>query len=56
MELHRVIFHGALHLLGLKDKTKSNKLIMRKMEDKWINQFAIYSSKDIVVKEKKQRK
>ncbi len=56
MELHRVIFHGMLHLLGYKDKTEANKLIMRKMEDKWINQFSIYSSKDIAAKEKKQRK
>ncbi len=38
-ELHRVMFHGVLHLLGFKDKNKSNRLEMRKMEDKWINQF-----------------
>ncbi|MCX6197722.1 MAG: rRNA maturation RNAse YbeY [Bacteroidetes bacterium] len=56
LELRRVIFHGVLHLLGYKDKTKANKLIMRKMEDKWINQFSTYSLKHIAVKEKKQRK
>lgn len=39
LELRRVIFHGVLHLFGYKDKTKSNKLIMRKMENKWISEF-----------------
>jgi ssRNA-specific RNase YbeY (16S rRNA maturation enzyme) len=38
-ELHRVIFHGVLHLLGYKDKTKAKQLEMRKMEDKWLNRF-----------------
>ena len=33
-ELHRVIFHGALHLCGFKDKTKLQKEIMRHKEDK----------------------
>ena len=32
-ELHRVIFHGALHLCGYKDKSKSQKVLMRKKED-----------------------
>lgn len=32
-ELHRVIIHGVLHLLGYKDKTKSAKEEMRKAED-----------------------
>lgn len=32
-ELRRVIFHGALHLCGYQDKTKSDRLKMRKMED-----------------------
>ncbi len=32
-ELHRVIIHGVLHLLGYKDKTKSAKEEMRKQED-----------------------
>ena len=35
-ELHRVIFHGVLHLCGFKDKTQSDALIMRKMEDKYL--------------------
>ncbi|WP_439880843.1 rRNA maturation RNase YbeY [Pontibacter sp. MBLB2868] len=32
-ELHRVIIHGVLHLLGFKDKTKEEEVLMRKQED-----------------------
>ena len=32
-ELHRVIIHGTLHLLGYADKTKTAKEEMRKQED-----------------------
>lgn len=32
-ELHRVIFHGALHLCGLRDKTSAEKKEMRAAED-----------------------
>src|SRR6202012_2022690 len=32
-ELHRVIIHGALHLLGYKDKTASDKKQMTSKED-----------------------
>jgi len=32
-ELHRVIIHGLLHLLGLKDKTEAEKQEMREKED-----------------------
>jgi rRNA maturation RNase YbeY len=32
-ELHRVIFHGLLHLLGYKDKLKKDQLTIRSMED-----------------------
>lgn len=35
-ELRRVIFHGALHLCGHKDKTKAHQLAMRAQEDKWL--------------------
>ena len=38
-ELHRVIFHGALHLCGYKDKTRKDDLEMRKMEDKYLNLY-----------------
>jgi rRNA maturation RNase YbeY len=32
-ELHRVIFHGALHLCGYKDKTKKEAALMREKEN-----------------------
>lgn len=32
-ELHRVIFHGVLHLCGFKDKKEKDQKIMRKNED-----------------------
>jgi len=35
-ELHRVIIHGALHLLGYKDKTPADKKKMTQMEDKYL--------------------
>lgn len=38
-ELHRVIFHGVLHLIGYKDKTTAQKEAMRKAEEKWIGGF-----------------
>jgi len=38
-EMHRVLFHGALHLCGYKDKKKKDAVIMRKMEDKYITLY-----------------
>ena len=38
-ELLRVIFHGALHLCGFKDKSAKEKAIMRKAEDKYLALF-----------------
>ena len=32
-ELHRVMAHGVLHLLGYKDKTPADKALMRKKEE-----------------------
>ncbi|WP_276498399.1 rRNA maturation RNase YbeY [Pontibacter litorisediminis] len=32
-ELHRVLIHGVLHLLGFKDKTEEQEALMRKEED-----------------------
>ena len=43
-ELHRVMFHGILHLLGYKDKTKTHKAEMRKMEDLWLKRFILFAS------------
>jgi rRNA maturation RNase YbeY len=36
-ELHRVIIHGILHLLGYKDKTKTEQLEMRTKEDYYLS-------------------
>lgn len=38
-ELLRVIFHGALHLCGYKDKTGSQSKIMREKEDQYLKLF-----------------
>jgi rRNA maturation RNase YbeY len=38
-EIHRVIFHGALHLCGYGDKKKADAVLMRKMEDKYLQLF-----------------
>jgi rRNA maturation RNase YbeY len=38
-ELHRVIFHGALHLCGLNDKTENEKSKMRRMEEKYLKKY-----------------
>lgn len=38
-ELHRVIFHGALHLCGYKDKSKADIAMMRKKEDECLTLY-----------------
>jgi rRNA maturation RNase YbeY len=38
-ELLRVIFHGALHLCGYKDKTEKDQAVMRKAEDKYLQYY-----------------
>jgi len=40
-EIHRVIFHGALHLCGYKDKKKEDVALMRKMEELYLNKYFI---------------
>jgi len=35
-ELHRVMVHGLLHLLGMSDKTEDSEKEMRSEENKWI--------------------
>jgi rRNA maturation RNase YbeY len=37
-ELHRVMIHGLLHLLGYKDKTTQQQKLMRKKEDEYLNE------------------
>ena len=38
-EMHRVIFHGALHLCGHKDKNKADEQQMRSTENKYLKQY-----------------
>lgn len=38
-ELHRVIFHGALHLCGYKDKSPMDEKLMRKKEDEYLTKY-----------------
>lgn len=40
-ELHRVIFHGALHLAGYKDKNKQQAHQMRNMEEAWLKKYSV---------------
>jgi len=39
IELHRVIFHGCLHLCGYGDKTSKQETIMRSKEDYYIQKY-----------------
>lgn len=36
-ELHRVMIHGVLHLMGYKDKKPGDKLMMRKKEEAYLS-------------------
>lgn len=38
-ELHRVIFHGLLHLCGFKDKSEEERKEMRQQEQNCLNQY-----------------
>jgi probable rRNA maturation factor len=38
-ELHRVIFHGFLHLLGFGDKSKAEQLVMRDFEARLLSAY-----------------
>ena len=38
-ELHRIIFHGVLHLCGYSDKSKVDKKVMTLMEDKTLKSY-----------------
>lgn len=46
MEIHRVIFHGSLHLCGYSDKTKSETKEMREKEDYYLKQYFV--SREII--------
>jgi probable rRNA maturation factor len=43
-ELHRVIFHGALHLCGYKDKSSKDSIIMRRKEDYYLKRYEVLCS------------
>jgi rRNA maturation RNase YbeY len=40
-ELHRVIFHGLLHLCGYKDKTKQENATMRSKEEHYLKLYFV---------------
>lgn len=40
-ELHRVIFHGILHLCGFKDKSQKDIKLMRNKENQYLSQYFI---------------
>lgn len=44
-ELHRVIFHGALHLCGYCDKNKTQIQEMRRLEDKYLHLYQAFHMK-----------
>jgi len=46
-ELQRVVFHGALHLCGYKDKGKWTP-VMRKKEDSYLKKYKTFVSRDTV--------
>ena len=38
-EMHRVVFHGVLHLCGYMDKSKQDKEDMRRMENLYLSKY-----------------
>ncbi len=42
-ELHRVVFHGILHLLGYDDHSDEDRQIMRIQEEAWISEYQEFS-------------
>lgn len=40
-ELHRVIFHGILHLCGYKDKTNQEKEVIRQKENHYLEEYGL---------------
>lgn len=40
-ELHRVLFHGALHLCGYKDKSKKDQALMCQKENFYLHQYLL---------------
>ena len=46
-ELHRVMFHGILHLIGYNDKTDEEKQIMRKEEDLCLERLKVLGNEQL---------
>ena len=44
-ELHRVLFHGALHFCGYKDKSPAQQKTMRAKEDEYLARYLAFKSK-----------
>ncbi|MEJ7737756.1 MAG: rRNA maturation RNase YbeY [Chitinophagaceae bacterium] len=44
LELHRVVFHGVLHLCGYTDKTKEEKIQIKKKEEYYLRKHANWQS------------
>ena len=40
-EIHRVIFHGVLHLCGFGDKSKTDIAVMRSKENEYLNKYGL---------------
>ena len=40
-ELHRVMIHGILHLIGYDDKTEKEKILMREKENFYLKKLCI---------------
>ena len=40
-ELHRVVFHGVLHLCGYKDKSRDDKVIMTEKENFYLSKYNV---------------
>lgn len=45
-EMLRVIFHGALHLCGYKDKSREQSAQMRKMEEFYLKRYTSFAGKN----------
>lgn len=52
-ELHRVIFHGALHLCGFKDKKTADQVLMRQKEDECLSAYFTSVSRETKNDEKR---
>jgi rRNA maturation RNase YbeY len=45
-ELIRVVYHGVLHLVGYKDKTEEEKMVMTSKENEYLFNFVSRETKE----------